>query len=543
MPAVVVQLSDTGFDYLLAKPVGQQWALEHCGSVSREIADNDAADSSSSNLGPSSWSWVLSDGLASLRAESIRLAGRRLVLCVNRPEVEFCALRLPKIEGVEFSEAVQNQLSIDEKIEPTAFSIDFAFIPADDDQLTYVAWLDVDEIGRWNQAASQQQLRLENISVRPLATIELISTLSQQQLQGTCLLIAAYGRQADLILLHDRKPHFIRSLNLQHPEVADEVAKQLMSEIRLSIGTYDLDDLDETLTNAIVIANQAIATQTIIQLKLDLDIDAVRMDPFEMEAFDFRDFWQQDQDPASKEPHPEGNNCITPMLGTLLLHVQSPTAAVLDLLNPKTPVQPASMLRRIALVTAVILFAVGYFGYSKYHQYSVNYTSMTKIVSDAKKKKELLDRTAPKAAVVDFVQQWEKQRVHWLQQLQSLTEKLPSGDQAVIRQFNGTKTAAGASISMQIHVRDLQVVQQIDDTIRDSELKLQIRRLFETQDRDFPIRLETVLLAPGGVAEALTEASTEAKAKSAAPQSDSAQTPTLKTSASPKEKLPAPSKP
>ena len=154
------------------------------------------------------------------------------------------------------------------------------------------------------------------------------------------------------------------------------------------------------------------------------------------------------------------------------------------------------MVSRILLLSALLIVVLGYFGMNWYDQYQANREAMVKVVASARKDKKAFEAALPDARISKAVKQWQQQEIQWLKQLEALTESLPSGDQAVIRQFRGDQTPEGASVSMQIQVSDLNVSRKIVDTLENSSLEIKLRRVVETNDPRYPFRLETTLVAP-----------------------------------------------
>lgn len=534
LPVLAIQEIHDGFVYLVARPevsrgAATQWMIQDWGAIGNQdlllsgderanplaVADdsntNGNGNGNSLNENPASedidfWARLLQSKQLLDQPSVRKMLPRRLLLSVSRPTAEFFTLdRVDAIES-DITESVHNQLAISEKIDDSLYAIDYITCQSDrsdemsSDEIqqppTFAAAIAHEHISRWQTLAKDRKLNLEHIHLRGLALAAWSGNLPLASLEGTCLLIAVYGKQADLILLHQRVVYFARNLHLHSPD-AEAIAKQIIGEVRLSIGTVDAAELDESLQHAIVVGESKVTDCLLQHLQDDLEIEGQSVLPLSHPAI----IWDgQNIERHSDESEPAA---LAPLIGLLLSHVQVPGKHVLNLVNPKRIATPSSPLGRYAIWAAALLSIAAVFGFSWYQDYAANNQAMLKIVKAAKQDKALLERVTPKARVVRYLEQWQQGEVNWLEALNSLTQTLPSGDLAVIRQFAGNKTAQGASITMQIHVKNLETIQEIDRSIRESGLTLQFRRVVETQSADFPYRLETSLLAPVPLSDSL----------------------------------------
>lgn len=482
-PTVVLGRSAHEYLYLLATPRNRKWDIESWGTLKLPPVPDTESDAPQSDADEGqTWESLLAADWEEPSLQDIR--NRRTVLCVQRPEIEFFSFPVMVDESEDLTEVIHNELILREKLTTEGMVIDYVTQELDPDQRqVFAAAVPDSECQQWMESARGQNRKLDQIFVRSLTTLRLVRELDLQSLEGSCLVLAIYGQQADLMLLHQRKPCIIRSLFLQEPDSIKASVAQLLSEIRLSISTIDHSYLDETLSQAVVLADGELATELIVQLKVELDISGTRV-PIE-QLPEFR--CSEDKAPPLK---------WLPLLGALLMENEPPGHQTLDLANPKQPTEPPSMVRRVVLLSALLLMILGYFGMDWYDQYQANHQEMVEIVADARKDKQTVEKLLPDAQMVQYVQRWKSQEIQWLKQLQALTDQLPSGDRTVIRQLTGDKSPEGAAMSMQIHVSDLEVSRSVQQTLEESGLEIKLRRVVETSDPQYPFRLETTVLAP-----------------------------------------------
>lgn len=488
-PTLVIGQTVDGFRYLLASPAGQQWRIEAGGPLTvapptAEDADpeSDSQQDNAARTPQDAWAELLGQPWTEVSAKSTR--SRRVILCVQRPEVDFFNFPLLLEPGEDVTEAIHNELTLQEKVSVDDLAIDYQLQELEPEKpLVFAASVAHQSLEQWKQLGVENNRRLEQVFLRPLATSHILDQVTLPTLENSCLLVAVYGQQADLILLHQQQPCFTRNLIIQNPDSAKAVVEQLISEIRLSVSSLDLPYLDEALSNAVVLAEQRLATELIVQLKVELDIDGTQVPIDQLPGFVFNDDCEPEYD-------------WLPLLGSLNMETLNPGTDVLDLLNPKQPVEPPSMIRRIVLLSALLVIVLGYFGMNWYDQYQADYDDVVKIVKDGRKQKASYEKILPDAQLAQYVLKWKNNEIQWLDQLQQLSETLPTGDQAVIRQMSGSQTPEGANMSLQIHARDLAVTEAIQKAISDKSIQIKLKRVVETNDAQYPYRMETNLLAP-----------------------------------------------
>ncbi len=470
-PVLAVQQSDDGIEYLLARPEGKQWQIESTG-LWRPTGET--------NSPQAVWDAFFEQGLNEFDETSGAINGRKLLLCLRRPVIDFCSVQVVEADGVDLTEQVHNQIAILERMEPDDLVIDYACQAADakGQRQTFVASLARETWERW-----QSQLRLAKC--KPSAAIPRVWAVHQLVQDQTTLgdeptlLLALYRKQADLVVLCDGRPIFVRSINLQQPEETAAVAQQLLSEIRLTAGTVDLPGDEQSVAQAVILGEADFVDAVATALENGLEISTQTLKLEQLSGFSFT------ADLPSSD--------VVPLLGMLSSFTKTPDLESIDLMNPKMIVRPPSRWRIYGWVAALLLAGLGYWGFDLWQTYGTNQQALKEQADKLKEARATLDRTLPRARVAEYLQRWDAEKVNWLQQLNEITQRLPSGDDVVVRQYDGKRTATGADISMQIQVRDLEGIAAIDQAIRDSGWKPQFRRVVETQDAAFPFRLESTI--------------------------------------------------
>lgn len=469
-PVVVVQQSDDGFEYLLAKPNGPNWVIEEFGFW--QPATNESTNSIS-------WSNFFTNGVPELAANGVQ--GRKLLLCLRRPVIEFYRVDMVHVDGVDLTEQVQNQVAVQERLDPDSVILDYSCsTAANGEQLpTFVTCLPRDTWKQWDAASRSSKLKPAMMVPRVWATWQLVRSQAALPNEPT-MVLALYRKQADLIVLHRSRPIYVRSINLQQPDEADGVAQQMMSEIRLTAGTVDLPGDDQNVSRILILGDREFSESVATQLQDSLDIATEVVALETLAAFSY-----------AGNQIPDVNSA--PLLGMLLGFTQTPDLESLDLMNPKTISQPVSRWRIYGWLAALAVVGLGYGAFDLWQTYDTNQQA---IVEQSKKNKDAqstLDRTIPKARVAEYLQRWEAEQVNWLQQLDEITKSLPSGDEVVVRQYDGKRTASGAEIAMQIQARSLETVAAIQKAVQTNGWQIKLKRQVETQDPNYPFRLETTI--------------------------------------------------
>jgi len=471
-PVLAVQQAEDGIEYLLARPQGNRWQVEEIGFWEAEpelVAPLDI------------WQSFLERGLGELVEAKPAVQGRRLLLGVRRPVIEFCRLELVDVEGIDRTEQIHNQLSVQERLDSEEWVIDYACLGAGvaGQRQAYVASLPREVWDRWQGLLHSSKCRVATMVPRTWSVLAVVR--QQMGLEpAPTLLVALYRRQADLMILSGGYPVFVRSLNLQQPEDPAAVSQQLLGEIRLMAGTIDLPGEDQAVTQALLVGDVESTAALAADLADSLDMATRTLDLSNLSGF---------QLPSEESLVADA----VPLLGLLLHSTQAPDLETIDLMNPKQIFRPASPWKRWGWVAALLLAVLGYFAFDQWQTYAATQSDLQAQADDLKQARATLERTLPRARVADYLQRWESEQVDWLRQLAEITARLPSGDDVVVRQYDAKRTANGADISLQFQARSLEAIAAIDRAIGESGWQPQFRRLVETQDPAFPFRLEATI--------------------------------------------------
>jgi hypothetical protein len=471
-PVMVAQQSEDGVEYLLAKPMGTKWLVESFGFWQPEPSESAVNDV---------WPRFFSLGLAELMAQGIAIGGRKLLLCVKRPAIEFHRMDLLRVDGVDLTEQVHNQMAVQERLDAESMIVDYASESSAIGQQRpiFVTGLARDTWERWQTAWRGGKLHPVMMVPRPWATWQLVREQASISTEPT-LVVALYRKQADLIVLDQRRPIFIRSINLQQPDASDGVAQQMMSEIRLTVGTVDWPGEEQNVSQIVILGDrefaEAVASQ--IQDSLEIATNVVALET--LPSISYVDNQTPDINSA-------------PLLGLLIGFTQTPDLESMDLMNPKTMAQPVSRWRIYSWLAVLVIMGLGYGAFDLWQRYDGNQQALQEQSQKNKEAQANLDRTTPKARVAEYLQRWETEQLNWLQQLDEITKSLPSGDEVVVRQYDGKRTATGAEISMQIQARSLETIEAIKEAVQKNGWQLKFKRQVETQDATYPFRLETTI--------------------------------------------------
>lgn len=472
MPIIAVQQTDDGFEYLLAKPQGTQWLVEDFGTWQPTAL--------AANQGEL-WSSFFAEGLNSLGSGGLPLAGRKLLVCLKRPVVEFHRLDLERVDGVDLTDQIHNQVAVQERLDPDALILDYACDVAGQAELypTFVTCLPRETWQQWDAHWRVSKSKPAMMVPRVWATWRLLrqeASLSNEP----AIVVALYRKQADIYVLVRRRPVYVRAINLQQPDEAADVAQQLISEIRLTAGTVDLPGNDQTISSISIFGDRDFSDTVARQIQDSLDINSNIIALETLRSFVYVAGQTPDLNSA-------------PLLGLLLGFTQSPDTETIDLMNPKRLQQPISRWRIYTWLAALIILGIGYLGFDWWQTYETTRQANLDLAKRNKEAQSTLDRTIPKARVVEYLQRWEAEQVNWLQQLDEITKSLPSGDEVVVRQYDGKRYASGAEISMQIQARNLETIEAIQQAVQKNGWQIKLKRQVETQDTAYPFRLETTI--------------------------------------------------
>ena len=306
-------------------------------------------------------------------------------------------------------------------------------------------------------------LNLVAITFSGLGAVKLLQRVVQRP-ASTAVTVAIGDADIDLAVTENGRPLLFRSIPCSSEE--DRVrAERLSAEIRRTLALVHRGDDDSTRLYLIgdVQKHEKLAQLLAEQLSVSTSV-------------------------VNPLAHVESAaNIETPAHYANLIGVAwawSGEGLDLDLLNPRRPPRKAGPWRRVAFwgaIAAAIFLGMGYVSWQ--HK-----ADQLDSINQQKEKLKNLAKRAGKAQglqeVADATNAWRSDDIAWLDKLHELSNRLPSGEEALIRRMSmSTDSQGNGVIDLAVQVSQPEVVANLEDAVRDELHSVSSKRVTESDEK------------------------------------------------------------
>lgn len=461
-PVLAVQWDAATIDYILAERKGGNVMITAVGSMERLTEEEESVSPADR-----------------LRDELSQLGVRRadLVVALGRGQVDVMPLQLPPAGDSELPTLVANQVLRDAGDMAETGVVDFVALDSDVDKPREVFAFAVDRatIDRVRGESAKLGLNLCAIVYRPLASVTLLQRLVPQS-RRTMMLITLHDREADLSIVRNGRLVYTRTARLVETNNLGDIAAQLAVEVRRSLAAASLT-ADPEEQHLYVFGPWNDSEQLVEDLADDLGLPASLLDPLRS---------------AHIEGTPPANvGRLSPLIG--MVHEHYERTHPLDFLHPKEPPAPPNYYRRAAVYAAAVGILLLMGGYYVWDARSSAAETIAGLRTDLDNMNAKLDKVKQKQAVLDAIEQWQSNNVNWLDELFDLTQRFPTGRDAIIRRLSISPGSNGELVvNLNVQVRDPAVITLLGDQLRDAYHDVRSRDVSEqSSSTDYPWQFET----------------------------------------------------
>ena len=404
-----------------------------------------------------------------------KIACQQIVLTLSRTELELTTITLPVAEDSELpalvAADVEQQVG-DADGGPVA---DYLISRREGNRPTEAIAFSLSDkqLTQWQARAKQAKFSLVAVVPRLMASV---SILKKQNILHNALsvVMSVYSGEVELVVCRNASPMFLRTLRI----TADDpgvLAEQLGLEIQRSIALATAEPGSEIPELFLVDAINDF--QTLLDALMERRIGPIqKVDPLKN--------WE-------REPGSETRStCEAPLTGALIDYFDNTLA--INLLAPKRPAKPPNPWRGRALVGGVAAIALVTLGY-------VLRSDIDELESEVADKKATYDERSKmankleeKADEARWVEQWQKDQVYWLDELQNLSNNLPPGQFATIRRLTASSQDGNGVIDLSVQVSDPERVAELEKSLRGANFTVTSKRVSEQgSGEEYPWQFET----------------------------------------------------
>jgi Tfp pilus assembly PilM family ATPase len=386
-------------------------------------------------------------------------AGRAVTLVgIDRASVDLMNFTLPPAKDSELPELVVNQAMRESQLAGDDALVDFTACSDDptEPRPVIAAVLGPQQHQRVQEACAAASLRAQRIVLRPLAAASLFLQTSPNT-EDVCLLVNVLAEEADLTVVGDGKPQFLRTVRFPGGLDEDSIAGRLSGEIHRTLLVAQQGVLGGRSVDRLVVFGGRNEHATLCsRLGEDLSLPVTVLDPFKAAGV-----------PGGLAPEHPGR--FASLLG-MLLDESAGRRHAMDFLHPKRPPKPVDRRRPILAAAGLLAALLLGIGYQTWSEISELDDANEELAQQLRELDGLVKKSAEHRQLVEAVRQWKASEVNWLDEFRDLSLRLPSSRDVIISRITMTPARNGGG---QLHlsglVRDPLVVAEIERRLRDAQ--------------------------------------------------------------------------
>jgi Tfp pilus assembly protein PilN len=419
---------------------------------------------------------------------------QRLVVLLSRPELDLLTLTLPPAEANELPALVASEVEqqLGEADEPPA--IDFYVLPdssSDQTEGTHTTTQAGMQVLAFALPASVQrtlQAQITGASFRAVAIcsrqLSPLGILQRRLVPDSTLAVSVhlYASEAEMAICRGPEPILLRSIRI-NPDDPVRVAEQIWLESQRCLAMLPHEVADLPFSWFVYTTCEA-SFQVAQALEEHEHITIQPVDPligWEVEP-------QEQSAGAMKFASAANAGAAWDFLNDKL---------PINLLAPKRPPKAANPMVRWAAIgaAAAMVLAIGtYFLLSDVAQLSDEVTKFETELVDLKK---LTAKYQEKADQVTTIENWLSDQVDWVDELNTLSQRLPDGRNATVRRLTASANSGNAVIDLAVQVAKQETISQFEGSIRSAKYGVTSKQISQNaESEEYPWQFETRIVFP-----------------------------------------------
>lgn len=414
-----------------------------------------------------------------------RLSASKLVVLLSRPDLEMLTIGLPPASREELpvliAAAVEQQLGDSE----SEFAVDYfsSELPApySNEEATHFAFvMGTKELAALEQAAGRAGFQIIAVGSRHLSPLGVLQH-GQLSSQSLSVWIHLYSGEAEFAVCLGTTPIYLRSLRLSGDDMARS-AEQIRTESQRCLSLLPEVASEEAPTWFVFSScSQAFELAAALEQVGPLDVQTV--DP--LMGWDCSEL--ETKDPSNPIYSAACAGAAWDARQTLPVDLRAPKRA------PKAP-NPAVRWAVIGTAALATLALGVYFLLADLRDLRAEVTGLEKQLGEAQK---LAAKYGEQESEVLVVENWLADRVDWLSELNTLSERFPEGPAATVRRLTATAADNSAVIDLSIRVAQQEHISLLENSVRSVKYQATSKRISQTADSsEYPWQFETRISFP-----------------------------------------------
>lgn len=332
----------------------------------------------------------------------------------------------------------------------------------DDKRINYIGW------------AKSAGWKLSAIRLRHLASVNLLQRQVALASWPQSVLLSVSRKDADLVVFSQGQISLVRTIPLAAESTDQALAEKLKLEIQRSllVASPPANDSESPELPIFLFGDQGELSELVQRLEPDLPGQIRVIDPF----VNFQ---------RSNTETLEDVNRYAAVLGAAL---EGSPATTLDFCKPKCVKKRSAIYRRIALYAAAGCLLLGALIGNAWQQVAEAREQNLELKRELAKVDEQITNLKKRTAVVDYVSQWQRDDINWLEELRGLSLRMPSRSQTQVRSMTMTSSPGRKGmISMNLRAGSDSVISEFEKAVRDGSHQVRTNQLSQTAPgTDFP---------------------------------------------------------
>lgn len=384
--------------------------------------------------------------------------GVRTLVAIDRASVDLMTFTLPPAKDAELPELVAHQAMRESPMAGEDAAVDFT--PSTEDptepRQVIAAVLGPQQLRRIQEICTAAGVRPRRIVLRALAAASLYTHLPSES-EEALVVVNVLADEADLTVLADRHPLFLRTVRLPAGLDEEGTAARLAGEIHRTLLVAQQGPLGgRSVDRLVLFGGRDEHSMLAARLEEELSLPLTVLDPFKALGL-------------SGGLVPEQPGRFAALLGALWDEATG-RAPAMDFLHPKRPAKPGSRRRPLLAAVALVLVALAGIGYHTYAQITDLDETNQELTDQLNELNALLKKASAQRQLAEAVRLWKAGEVNWLDELRDLSLRLPPSRDVILSRISMTPGRGGGG---QLHlsglVRDPLVVTEIERRLREAQ--------------------------------------------------------------------------
>ncbi len=382
------------------------------------------------------------------------------LIALGRSKLELRQLSMPPAPDDELPDLVRFQAMREFGAMQSDWPLDFIPLDSDPEQprtvlAAAVAPEQMREIGTLCHKVGVKPAR---VLLRPCPAAALYCRAHPAELPGQVrLLIDLIGDEVDLTVVRDQTVVFLRSARLSGDALeSTDAVEVLESEIRRTMAAAQNllkgQKVDSLILFGTSLKHNGLRETLHKKLKLSVEVH----DPFE--GLKLKGDLRRNV--------PTDSDRFAPLLGALLDEIQRDKPA-LDFLHPRRPHEKntqKNVVTGVGMVAAVLLIGLLLFNFVQKRSLQSSTASLSTELRNLKKQVKKAEKSISDAKSIG---EWTANDVHWLDELQWISESAPSAEDVLLTHMGLTSNKQVVQVSLKGSVKSLEAYSEMEQSLND----------------------------------------------------------------------------